>query len=439
MAEGILIRAARADTVRRRRNVTRILMRVVPAVCGALLVTAALVRLAHLPLATFWMAVAAAVAGVAVAAWFNGRTPVVDDAAAARLDADAELGGELRSAHWFASHPASNPWTDYHLERAAGRLESVSWTAVYPPLKTARAFAGSAVLALAAVALVLTSAWPAARTTVVPGGVTDDSPALVTTRLPVDLQKQIDDLLKAVQAGTIPMDVARAKVNELRNALADLNPKLQDALAKAAQAQSQKQGNTGSPSTDPKAADLASRAKDAADDGTLPKDMQWSMEDLAQKLANASQNGEPADKSNTGQDSQNSKAGEKPGGAAKMEAAGVQMTRSTESDAQSNQMMASMMSPMGSEKGANGPNDKKGRLGAPLDLAAMRKETVEADADSQGANVLAEMRRKSEQSHATIAFSHVAPLATYDKSHAAPPPAPPDALRALVQQYFIRR
>ena len=66
--------------------------------------------------------------------------------------------GELRSAHWFASQSASDPWTDYHLAGAAERVEGVSWPVVYPPVKAARAWAGSVVLALSAIALVLTSA-----------------------------------------------------------------------------------------------------------------------------------------------------------------------------------------------------------------------------------------------------------------------------------------
>jgi len=117
----------------------------------------------------------------------------------------------------------------------------------------------------------------------------------------------------------------------------------------------------------------------------------------------------------------------------------MQMTRSTSADAQSSQMMASTMSPGFSERGANTELAKKGQLGSPLDLANMRKETIEADTDSAGANVLTEMRKKSEQSHSALGFSRVAPLQAYDKSHATAPPRPADGLRPLLKQYFIRK
>ena len=135
-----------------------------------------------------------------------------------------------------------------------------------------------------------------------------------------------------------------------------------------------------------------------------------------------------------------SKSGSQDASATDKMQAGAQMTRTTAADAQSSQMMASTLSPMGGEaRGETNDPAKKGRLGNALDLSALRKETIQADSDSQGANVLAEIRRKSEQSQSKLAFSHVAPLAAYDKSHATAPPAPPDGLRALVRQYFIRK
>jgi hypothetical protein len=117
------------------------------------------------------------------------------------------------------------------------------------------------------------------------------------------------------------------------------------------------------------------------------------------------------------------------------------MVRMTTAEAQTDPMMASQASSMaGDPQGGGGQAARKTGASAPLDLSgALRKAAVEAAADSEGANVLAEMRRKSEQSRSTLAFSHVAPLAAYDPSRATAPPPPPDALRPLVQQYFIRR
>jgi len=241
-----------------------------------------------------------------------------------------------------------------------------------------------------------------------------------------------------VQSGAIPLDAARAKLADLRNALANLDPKTQAAMAKAAADQMKNGGKDGG-KEDPSAKSLADRAEKAAQLPTLPQDMKWSMEDLASKLKyagtpqekNEGESGQEAKAPNSNQQNQQGEA--KPGDTA------MQMTRTTATDAQSSQMMASTMSPMASERG-EGADKNKGKAGEPLDLkGALRKETIEADADTQGTNVLAELRKKSEQQHSALGFSRVAPLAAYDKSHAVPPPPPSDAVRPLLKQYFIRK
>lgn len=446
ISDGIVIAAATAERLRRRRLVAAWLRRVVPIVAGALLPIAVVVRWRHLPPAMFWAAFAASAVGVFIIAAVKSRVGDVTDADAARIDADAALDGELRSAHWFVAQSDTDAWTALHLERAAARVAAISWPAVYPPLGSARVWAGSAALALAAVAIVLSAAWPAAmgRTGTGgvggPGGAGDIDGVLATKRLSGDLQKQIDDLIKAVQNGTMPLDVARAKISEMRDAVADLDPKAQRALADAMKGEQPSDWNADDP--DPEIDALAKKAEKAAAGGELPQDVKWSLQDLAAKLAKASRpNAEPGDQTRAAKPDAGARGGDQPASPGdKMENAGLQMTRSAAADGESSQMMATTGSPMGGERGANGENQKKGMVSAPIDLAgALRKETVQADADSQGSNVLAEMRRKSEQSHSTLAFTRVKPLAAYDKSHAMPPPPAPDALRPLLKQYFIRR
>ncbi len=441
MAEGLLTAVAHAESLRRQRLRTRALLRVVPAVAGALLVTAALVRLLHLSRTTFWLALGLAVVGIGIFAWLKGRVPIVTDAAAAQLDDDAALGGELRSAHWFASNPESNAWTTFHLKGATERVERIMWPNVYPPVPTSRAWAGSAAMAVAAIALVLTSAWPRALGNGPSGSLAQSSgrPVGAPKAVSDELQKQIDDLLKAVQSGAIPMDAARAKLSDMRNALADLDPKLKDAMANAMKGQQPSDWNADDP--DPKVNELAEKAEKAAG-AALPQDMKWSLQDLAEKLQQANKPGQKAD-SQSAQSKEGAASPSKDGaGDKKAQEAGVQMTRNTGADSQSNQMMSSS-NPMDGlmkvdPKGNDGGGPKNGAF-KPLDLAALKKETVQADADSQGANVLSELRRKSEKARSTIAFTRVAPLTTYDKSHATAPPPPPDSLRSLVKQYFIRR
>jgi len=254
------------------------------------------------------------------------------------------------------------------------------------------------------------------------------------------MQKQIDDLLKAVGTGELPMDEARTRLSDLRDALSKVDPALQAAVAKAAQDQSQKAGSTDPKAVDPEADALAERAEKAAADAKLPEDVKWSLQDMAAKLAKAGRQGKSPDGAKPAE-SQNARAdaGQPPAGATAPPPG--EMVRMTTAEAQTDPMMASHASPMsGDPHSGSGEAARKASASAPLDLSGvLRKAAIEADADSEGANVLAEMRRKSEQSRSTLAFSHVAPLAAYDPSRAIAPPPPPDALRPLVQQYFIRR
>jgi hypothetical protein len=448
-SDAIRAAVARASRVRRRRVVTSLLSRVVPAVAGGLLVAAAIVRFTHAPLAVFWILLAAAAAGVVLIGSLGGRAPAVTDAAAARIDSDANLGGELRSAYWFASRPApaeagpaskpgSGAWTAFHLDGAAERVHGVSWPSVYPPVRAVRAWAGSTGLGLAAIALVLSGAWPRSSASTIVRE-TGTSASATGSVIPSELQQQLDELLKSVGHGALPVDTARARLSDLRDQLSALDPKLQDALAHAMQGQSPLAGNADLKASDPQAADLASRAEQAAADPDLPGDMKWSLQDLASKLAKASRQAVNP-RGQTGADAKNTLA-DRAAAADAPKTVAADTMRMTTAEPPANQMMAAAAGPTGGDpSSASADAARKNAALKPLDLSGvLRKEDVEASTDSAGANVLAEIRRKSEQSHSTLEFSHIAPLAAYDTSHASAPPPPPDALRPLVQQYFIRR
>jgi hypothetical protein len=106
------------------------------------------------------------------------------------------------------------------------------------------------------------------------------------------------------------------------------------------------------------------------------------------------------------------------------------------------QMMMQGGGPMGGDpmggagnSGARGRGDAKGLL-----AEALRKELIEASADTAGANVSTEdIRRKTEQGRSTLGFTNVAPRGPYARGRAVPPPPVPDGRRALVQSYFIKR
>ena len=119
----------------------------------------------------------------------------------------------------------------------------------------------------------------------------------------------------------------------------------------------------------------------------------------------------------------------------------MKMTREAASDP-GGQMMMQGGGPMGGDpqagagnSGARGRGDGKGPL-----AEALRRELIEANADTAGANVSKEdLRRKTEQGHSTLGFTRAAPRGAYARGRAVPPPPVPDGRRPLVQSYFIKR
>ena len=116
----------------------------------------------------------------------------------------------------------------------------------------------------------------------------------------------------------------------------------------------------------------------------------------------------------------------------------MQMVRAAATEAEAGQMMSGG-GPMGGDPspGRGGNQGGRGNGAAPADIAkALRKETVEANQDTQGQNVIAEIHRKTEQSKATVGFTHAAGPSSFERSHTAAPPPVPDARRGLVQRFF---
>src|SRR5262249_10298088 len=106
---------------RRARRAVRELARIAPWAAAVVLVAAVLARVLGWPIAVTWGGLG--FVALAIAAWFfwRRRAPAATDVFAASLDADAGLGGELRSAFWFAGQGEVDPWATFHLERAAER------------------------------------------------------------------------------------------------------------------------------------------------------------------------------------------------------------------------------------------------------------------------------------------------------------------------------
>ncbi len=433
---------ARADGRRRRRDAVRVLARLAPGAAALAFVLAIASRLAGWsgawPMGLGGLILAALAAYVLV----RGRRRATTDAIAARVDDDATLHGELRSAHWFASAPARDAWAAYHVDQAATRTDGVDWASLYPPVRAARSWIVAGVLAAAAlgVNIGVPGLVPAPLSEMLAGR------AAAADRLSDDLQKKLDALLAAMEEGRLSAADTKAALDQMKDLMAKVDPALQKKIDEMI-----KNGQLGKDAatkrTDLDAETLAERGeRDKASSGGLPEDIRWALEDLASKLANASAERQTA----KGNPSASSETGEKGKGSAQAETsqasaaeAAMQMVREAASDAAAAKMMMGGGGMMGgdSRSGAGGNEGKEtGAADALLIAQALRKETVEASADMLGANVNKEdIRRKTEQSTSTLGYTRVQAPAAFERGRADAPPPVPEARRDLLLKYFIRR
>ena len=144
---------ALADQRRRAQRAMLGLVRVAPLVAGGVLFVAVLARLARFSTAVPLALLGGAVIILAIVTWVRSRRRQTSDAIAAAVDHDAELRGELRSGHWFESAQGGNDWTQFHVDRAVDRAQTVDWAGLYPPVRAGKSWALTAVLAVAAVVL----------------------------------------------------------------------------------------------------------------------------------------------------------------------------------------------------------------------------------------------------------------------------------------------
>lgn len=435
----------RADRARRSRDAATRIWTAAPFAAAACLAVALSGRLrGWTPLVTLFALGAAALA-LAAFALAAHRRRALSDADVSRIDADAGLHGELRSAHWFAAASERDDWIRFHLARAAERVRAVDWASLYPAPAAGRAKLATAMLALAAVVLAI----------VIPGraGVAASAgaharraaaarrPALIVA-LPPELRKQLEDLLTTAEGGQ-----ARAlTVAEVRALLARLDelshrdPSKQGRPAAA---------NAGQPpaATEADIKAFADRAKKAAESTSLEPEVRDALSDIADKLkqgdpnANAmgkreSDDAASGEKETGSGEAQQSKSGSgQQGGAVQSikEASGgsgVGVVMMTDQDASSSRDGGMGLG------GGSADRNGGGRL---ADLgAALRRETIEASVDNQGENVLTQERRKTEHAEAATAYSHSA-APTAERGAATAPPPVPESRRAAVKSYFIRK
>jgi hypothetical protein len=431
---------ARADRRRRVRGAVGLVVRLAPAAAGITLVLAVLSRLFRWPLALpIGVGIAFALA-LAVLVVVRGRPRSTTDVIAARVDDDATMRGELRSAHWFAAKSEHDEWATYHLDQAVTRAEGIDWAALYPRVRAARTWAITG--ALAVLAVLVTTGVPG----IAPSPLVRTAGAAGPDQASDELQKKLNALLAAIEEGRLSAEQMKASLEKIKELMAKVDPALQKKID-----QMMKDKPLGADATtkrkDLDAETLAERAdRDKGSSGGIPEDVRWALEDLASRLANASAERQTA----KGNPSASSQTGEKGTGSQQAETmqasaaqAALQMVREAASDADAAKMMMGGGGMMGgdSRSGAGGNQGKEtGAADALLIAQALRKETVEASADTLGANVSKEdLRRKTEKGSSSLGFTRVQLPPSFERGRADAPMPVPEARRELLQKYFIRR
>ena len=434
---------ATADRLRRTQEANRRVWRVTPAVAAGCALVAAAARWIgsspFLPLAVL----ASSLAALAAYAYVSRRERTISDAAAADIDGRAGLGGELRSAAWFAARDSQDPWVEFHVERAADRVQAIDWAQLYPPVHAHRAKTASAVMALGAVALVLIA--PGRDS--VHASAAGRGMARALTRpsaeaLPPDLIKQLEEILAAAETGTATSAGRALTAGEVRDLLAR--------LAGTKDLHIGKDGNRADPAANASAlsgkdlAALAERAKRASEIPSLSPEVRDALADIAEKLADM---GESAPTSPRDPRDAVGSADAPKGEAAPTNKSGNKDDSSIQAvkDASGGTgigviMMSSQDEASAREAGlglGGGSAENRGRGTMPDLAAALRKETLEAHADAAGENIPTDIRRKTERATSTLAYASTTP-ATFDRSRATAPPAVPESRRAAVKTYFIR-
>ena len=385
-------------------------------------------------------------AGLAAYTFVRRRDRTATDPVAARVDADAGLGGELRSAAWFAAHDARDAWTDFHLDRAAARLGAVDWVARYPAARAPRAKLATSVMVVAALGLSIAMTYrervsSEALTAASQKAAARDRLLVPGQPLPPELQKLLAELLAAAESGSASAEARLAASAELRELLAQLG-ELRDSAALKELARSMANEGLSPDQTSAAMAALADRTKKAAEMSAMPPEVRKALEEFSKTLSELAAAEQAVGKDPAASDT--AQAGATAESKAGTDAANAAILSLKEADAGSGAgvvMMSDQDGSMGGDpgSGAGGGSAAENGGGTMPDIAlALRRETVEASADAPGENILTNTRRKTEHGRATVTYTQAAPGAL-DRSRAAAPPPVPEGRRSAVQTYFIRK
>ena len=433
----MLAAIAAAARRRRAREASRLLWRVAPIVAAVAVCVAVYVRWKYAPPLIPVALLIGFAAGWVVYAYVQRRFVRVTDSTAAAIDHDAGLGGELRSAAWFAtSRENEDPWTAFHVDRAAERLESIDLAHLYPPAAARRARVATGVLVALVAFLVAT--FPerphAVHTfgTTAPDTVLQRMPARSLDGLPAELPQELRDLLEAIESGTLPPpDLADAAMQGMLTQLQALkDPKALAALARALAADS-KDGNT-----DAAMKELADRTRrDAAK--MPPSDIRDALDELSKKLS------DPGRELDTAGLEESDEAQAEEQGGADLDAPPPQSSRDASAIAGlgmvtlANQDASDPNAPPGVGAGGTSTNPSVGAI-APKISDALRHEIIEAHEEDVSADVQSDIRRRTERGRAATTFTGSA-AGTFDGARTSAPLPVPETRRAGIQTYFTRK
>jgi hypothetical protein len=431
-----------ADRRRRRHLAARQLWRAAPFAAAACLGVAAVGRLLGSPAALPFSALFAAIVGCCAYVLVRNRPHPVSDAVAASLDEDAALGGELRSASWFAAGEHRDEWIDLHLQRAADRLERTDWRELYPPIRAPRARAATAGFIVATVAVALLFPEYTGIRSRASAQTAETAPP--EAELPKDLQQALEQLLAAAEAGTLDDQATLLSSAEAKELLAKLR-ELRDTEALKELSHAMNPDDESAPpkgSADEMKA-LADRLRRAGEINPDVLEFRKTVEQLAQNLTDAAaveqaktENARNAPASSESADLKQASSASSPNEPT------IQSLKESQAAAGSDSVMmmtnkdANAAGPPGF--GVGGSGSTRGEAKPTNIEAALRQETIEANADTEGPNVEAQVRRKTEEGQATATFTHGA-AGESDRSRATAPPPLPEGRRSDLQRYFIRK
>ena len=432
----------------RRRRVRRAAergWRAAPLVAAVAFAVAAIGRFAGWPARTPLVLVAA---GLLVwTAWMlaAARRRPVSDAAAWRLDADAALGGELRSAGWFAAQPARDDWADLHVRRAADRLAEIDWARVYPRVRAPRARAATAALVFATVALTVVLPPPASRSATAAPERTPAAPPAAPRQdaLPPELQKELEALLAAAESGAMAAGQSSATAMSAAQ-MRDLIDRLQQmrdpaTLKDLAEAMNSDRTVKGAEALK----QLGERAKRAAAETGASREARTALEELARKLSEAA-DAEEAAASAASEALEDPSAAPGDAGASAKDGGAVRTL--SEAPASADGAGTVVMSRDAAQPGTAAPgfgiggaSGAAGPEGTAAGMSeALRQELIEASKDTAGTNVHTEIRRKTEQGEAAVSFTQ-GTAARGDRARSAAPDRLPEGRQSDIRRYFTRK